>query len=139
MALDLYETDFAGWAFHNADLLRSGRLTEADLENIAEEIDSLGRSQAHELESRIVQIMEHLLKLRYTSQEILEHNRRLWRASAERQRGEINRLLKSSPSLKRRIDRELLDSCYSSAARTFAAGFEIEPPPECPFTEQDIL
>jgi len=128
VALDLYETDFAEWAFHNADLLRSGKLTEADIANIAEEIDSLGRSQAHELESRITQIMEHLLKLRFAPEEIRERKRRAWRASVERQRGEIEMLLKSSPSLKRRITADLLRNCYSHAARTFALGFEVAPP-----------
>ncbi|MBF0592949.1 MAG: DUF29 family protein, partial [Nitrospirae bacterium] len=32
----LYEVDFYQWAFHNADLLRQGRFTEIDLENIVE-------------------------------------------------------------------------------------------------------
>ncbi len=36
----LYETDFYAWA-----LLRAGRLSAADVENIAEEIDSMGRSE----------------------------------------------------------------------------------------------
>jgi hypothetical protein len=37
-SVGLYETDFALWAERNAELLRSGRVGEADLENIAEEI-----------------------------------------------------------------------------------------------------
>src|SRR5580658_1950198 len=103
MAVDLYEIDFVEWASRNAELLRSGRLAEADIENIAEEIDSLGRSQSRELESRVTQIMEHLLKLRLAPEEARHFNSRLWRASIERQRREIQRLFKASPSLRSRV------------------------------------
>ncbi|KJU85322.1 protein containing DUF29, partial [Candidatus Magnetobacterium bavaricum] len=43
-AHDLYEVDFYQWAFHNADLLRQGRFTEIDLENIVEELESMARN-----------------------------------------------------------------------------------------------
>jgi hypothetical protein len=41
----LYDTDFAEWSRHNAELLRSGRTSEADLEHIAEEIEDLGKRE----------------------------------------------------------------------------------------------
>lgn len=139
MAVDLYETDFVEWASHNAELLRSGRLAEADIENIAEEIDSLGRSQSRELESRVIQIMEHLLKLRLAPEETRHLNSRLWRAAIERQRREIQRLFKASPSLRSRVNPELLAACYADAAGIFEAGFEIHPPAHCPFSEGELL
>lgn len=135
----LYDRDFAEWAFYNADLLRSGRLSEADLENIAEEIESLGRSQSHEIKSRLTQILEHLLKLRLAPEDVRERNRRGWRASIVRQRTEIRMLVKDSPSLRRHLTQEVLEQCYSGAAETFAAGFEIEPPSRCPFSLEDVL
>jgi len=39
---DLYDQDFAEWTRQNAELLRSGRASEADLEHIAEEIEDMG-------------------------------------------------------------------------------------------------
>jgi hypothetical protein len=48
---DLYERDFFAWAGEQAALLRSGRLNDADILNIAEEIESMGRSEKRELVS----------------------------------------------------------------------------------------
>ena len=43
-----YEKDFYAWAIHNAQLLREGKLSEIDVENIAEEIESIGKSEKRE-------------------------------------------------------------------------------------------
>ena len=135
----LYDIDFAEWAFYNADLLRAGKVAEADLENIAEEIESLGRTQGRELESRIMQIIGHLLKLNLTKGIMHDLNERLWRVSAAHQRVELRKLLRGSPSLRRNLTAETLSECYADAAELFRAAFEIQPPAECPFTWDDIL
>lgn len=62
----LYETDFAEWSDRTAALIRAGKFSEVDVENVAEEIESLGKSE-HQLRHRIVQVLEDLLKLRLTS------------------------------------------------------------------------
>ena len=49
----LYERDFFAWSREQADLLRAGKLAEADIEHIAEEIDSMGRTEKRELISRL--------------------------------------------------------------------------------------
>lgn len=41
----LYETDFAACTEQQVALLRAGRLDAADISHIAEEIESLGRSE----------------------------------------------------------------------------------------------
>jgi hypothetical protein len=41
-AAELYDRDFAEWTRRNAELLRSGRAAEADLDHIAEEIEDMG-------------------------------------------------------------------------------------------------
>lgn len=46
MEENLYDTDFYGWTSQQARLLRSGQIASADIANIAEEIDTLGRSEA---------------------------------------------------------------------------------------------
>ncbi|MGO9742822.1 MAG: DUF29 family protein, partial [Roseiarcus sp.] len=40
---DAYQDDFYAWAMQQAALLRAGRFAVADIENIAEEIESMGR------------------------------------------------------------------------------------------------
>ena len=60
----LYDTDFYAWTAEQAALLRAGRLSEADVENIAEEIESMGRSERRELVSRLTVLFVHLLKWR---------------------------------------------------------------------------
>jgi hypothetical protein len=45
MSNSLYDRDFYAWANEQAALLRAGRLTEADIENIVEEIESIGRGE----------------------------------------------------------------------------------------------
>ncbi len=47
--MSLYDRDFFAWANEQAALLRAGRLAAADIDNIAEEIESMGRSEKREL------------------------------------------------------------------------------------------
>ena len=60
--MTLYDTDFYAWTQHNARLLRSGHAEEADLENVAEEIASLGRSERRALASRLAVLIGHELR-----------------------------------------------------------------------------
>src|ERR1700724_4865876 len=66
-AARLYEEDFVRWTEEQSRALREAALSQTntplDWENLAEEIESLGRSQRHELRRRIAVILEHLLKL----------------------------------------------------------------------------
>jgi hypothetical protein len=59
---DLYDRDFLAWANEQAALLRAGDFSAADIANIAEEIDSMGRSEKRELERRLTNLPLHLLK-----------------------------------------------------------------------------
>ena len=60
-----YDTDFYGWAIEQAALLRARELSAADVDNIAEEIESLGRSEKRELISRFTVLLTHLLKWKF--------------------------------------------------------------------------
>ena len=62
---DTYETDFYAWANTQAELLRSGKLGEADIEHIAEEIESMGKGELCELENRSAVLFTHLLTWRF--------------------------------------------------------------------------
>ena len=61
----LYDRDFFAWSREQADLLRAGKLAQADIEHIAEEIDSMGRAEKRMLISRLSVLLLHLLEWRY--------------------------------------------------------------------------
>jgi Domain of unknown function DUF29 len=97
----LYEEDFVRWTEQQAAALRdaAGRSTKLplDWENLAEEIDSLGRSYRRELRSRIAVIIERLIKLECSP---AVDPRRGWMETIGRERSDIELLLDDSPSLK---------------------------------------
>jgi len=101
----LYDEDFVAWSQQQADALRStargGTNQALDWENLAEEIESLGRSERRELGSRIRAIIEHLLKLEYSAAIEPRHG---WRSSVRSARVEIEDILEMSPSLKNGLD-----------------------------------
>ena len=59
-----YHTDFYGWAMEQGTFLREGRLASADIANIAEEIESMGRGERRELVDQLAVLLLHLLKWR---------------------------------------------------------------------------
>jgi hypothetical protein len=61
----LGDRDFCAWSRQQAELLRAGKLAEADTKNIAEEIDSMGRTEKRERISAASVLLLHLLKSRY--------------------------------------------------------------------------
>jgi hypothetical protein len=91
-----YEKDAALWAAEQGALLRTGRLSEVDLTNVAEEIEAMGRSERRELASRMSVLLAHLLKWKY------QPGRRSdsWRNTIREQRSMLRLLIKDSPSLK---------------------------------------
>lgn len=131
-AARLYEEDFYAWTQAQAELLRDGRLAEADILNILEEIDSLGRTQVAELRSRFKVLAHHLLK------EIYQRKRasRSWAVTILNQRQELVRHLSDNPSLKPRAS-EIFASAYSDARNLAATetGIGLETfPRDPPFT-----
>ncbi|MBV9390199.1 MAG: DUF29 domain-containing protein [Chroococcidiopsidaceae cyanobacterium CP_BM_ER_R8_30] len=61
----LYEQDFYLWLQQIAQLLKVRNFEEVDWDNLIEEIESMGRSEKRELKSRLIVLIEHLLKLMY--------------------------------------------------------------------------
>jgi len=108
--MSLYEADFYAWANQQAALLRAGDLTAADIEQIAEEIESMGRSEKRELLSRLAVLLMHLLQWQH--QPTLRGNS--WRATIKVQRRELERHLADNPSLKARLP-ELIATAYEDA------------------------
>jgi hypothetical protein len=137
MSVHEHEQDFYGWALHNAELLRQGRLGEIDSERIAEELEDMGASKERELESRLGVLLAHLLKWVYQP----ERRGNSWRATIEEQRLRVARVLRKNPSLKSKIDEAFADA-YADA-RLIAmreTGMEKKTFPEiCPFSLAQTL
>lgn len=107
----LYEQDFALWIDETVRLLKSGNFYQVDLENLIEEIETLGRSERHAIDSFLSRLLEHLLKRCYVN---LPECYRGWEIEIRNFRKEIKRRLKDSPSLKRFM-LEILSESYEDA------------------------
>jgi Domain of unknown function DUF29 len=132
-----YEEDFYAWTAEQARLLRSGELTSIDVANIAEEIESLGRSDKRAIESRLTVLLMHLLKWQIQS----KMRSQSWSGTILEQRRRIEKLLRESPSLRASVN-EALAEAYSDAreAASNDTGLpETDFPTECPFTAEQVL
>lgn len=90
-----YNTDFYAWTREQAEHLKTGQWEHLDIENLAEEIESLGRQERQELVNRFGVLLGHLLKWQYQP----NFRSRSWQATIREQRRRILRLLEGSPSL----------------------------------------
>src|SRR5258705_4186328 len=129
-----YEEDFYAWTVEQSRLLRSGELSAIDAANIAEEIESMGRSDRREIKSRLVLLIMHLLKWRHQP----AARSRSSSATIDAQRLQIEGILDESPSL-RPMAPAMMPEAYSIArARAIAeTGLADETFPQpCPFTPE---
>ena len=118
--LSLHDSDFYAWSLEQAALLRAGRVAEADLAAIAEEIESLGKTEKRELVSRLTVLLLHLLKWRHQP----AGRGNSWRLSIANARDEIADLIADNPSLKAVLD-EVMASAYRYARRKAAIETEM--------------
>ncbi|MGK7881264.1 MAG: DUF29 domain-containing protein [Crocosphaera sp.] len=95
----LYEQDYNLWLETTIKKLRLREFSEIDLDNLIEELESMGRSDKRALKSLLTRLFEHLLKIAYWESE-REYNYRGWNGEIQNFRIQIKRLLKDSPSLK---------------------------------------
>jgi len=128
----LYETDFYGWIQHQADSMRTGNFASLDLDNLIEEIESMGKSLQRALESRLEVLLIHLIKWQFQP--------RLrgpsWQFTIKEQRRRIAKLLKKNPSLSSTLD-EVLAEAYESAVPCASAETGLDEsvfPQQCPWT-----
>lgn len=121
----LYEKDFNQWIETTIKQIRCQDLNNIDWENLLEELEDLGNEQKHKLESRLLVLFEHLLKLAYWEQE-REYNQRGWRGTIIEQRKQLNKLLQKNPSLKNYF-REVFNECYQDARDITIVKTELDP------------
>jgi hypothetical protein len=99
MHKSLYDTDFYGWTNQQAELLRTGKIAQADIKNLAEEIEDMGKNLKRELENRLKILFIHLLKWQYQP----GYRGNSWRYRIEEQRAELADHLNDNPSLKHKL------------------------------------
>jgi Domain of unknown function DUF29 len=132
-----YETDVIVWANEQAALLRSGQFSAIDIENIAEEILDVGKSEQRELGSRMAVLLAHLLKWKFQP----ARRGTSWRATIRAQRDDIALALKETPSLKTSLTND--DWCRVAWRKAVAqaiteTGLD-DFPESCPWLMTDIL
>jgi hypothetical protein len=134
----LYETDYHKWAMETAAALREGRLQDVDLQATAEEIEDLGKSERHSLESAVEQLFLHLLKTKY--QPHLAGTS--WQASIKKQRLKIAKVTEENPSLEPLLtNTSFLKGAYRTAVldAVIETGLpEATFPAACPFGSDDL-
>jgi Domain of unknown function DUF29 len=99
--VSLYERDILLWSEETVQKLQARDFDSLDIENLIEEIESLGISQKKELLSRLTTLLEHLLKRLYVN---LPDDYNGWERTIRNQRRELKLLLHQVPSLKTRWD-----------------------------------
>ena len=134
---DLYERDFFAWATEQAALLRSGRLAAADVAHIAEEIESMGRSEKRELVSRLAVLLAHLLKWRFQP----DRRSRSWEVSIANTRDDLSDHLADNPSLRPSLP-DAVAGAYRRARRTASLETGLPErtfPPDCPWSFEQAM
>ena len=132
-----YEADFVAWLEDQARHARRGELDALDLENIAEELEGMARSDRREIRNRLTVLLIHLLKC------LMRPGKRSasWLGTIAEQRDGIATLLEDSPSL-RAYPAEILDRCYPLARRKAAYQMRLSErafPERCPFAIEEAL
>ena len=126
IAVSLYEQDYLLWIEDIVHKLQTRDIKGLDFDNLIEEIESLGRSQKHELENRLGELFEHILKRTYVN---MPDCYRGWVESIDKQRVSIKRLLKQAPSLKPYFS-QVFDEVYEDTLKIVCRGY-----PQCEFPD----
>ena len=131
IAVSLYEQDYLLWIEDIVHKLRNRDIEGLDIDNLIEEIEDLGRSDKRELENRLAELLEHILKRNYVH---IPDCYRGWVESIIKQRIGIRKLLKNSPSLKPYFS-QVFDEAYADALKIVRNGYpQCEFPDTCPFS-----
>lgn len=139
MQLTSYDKDIVVWAKEQAKLLRMGKFSEIDIENIAEEIEDVGKSEQRELASRMAVLIMHLLKWAYQS----ERRSKSWIHTIKIQRKSILKRIEKTPSLAPMLDEsewieDIWGDAVIAASKETGIGSDFFPS-ECPWPLAEVL
>jgi hypothetical protein len=132
-----YDTDVYAWSLETAAALRQRRLDGIDFDSVAEEILDVGKHERRMLESALVLVLLHRLKIKYQPQK----STRSWRLSVLEHRARALLVLRRNPSLQPLVP-EVLGDAYE-LARVRAArqtGLPLKVFPKiCEWTPDEVL
>ncbi len=133
----LYEHDYYTWTEDQAQALRERQVSGLDWENLAEEVEDLGKAERHRLESHLESLLMHLLKWAYQP----PRRSHSWSKSIREHRFRIHRVLRDNPGLKGKLP-EIFADAYEGAR--FSAenetGLDLSAFAEsCPWSVDDVL
>jgi len=132
----LYDTDYQCWLNQTVAQLKAHDFSSVDLENLIEEIESLGKSDKRSISSYLMRLCEHLIKVKYWESE-REACLRGWKLEIRNFRLQIQAILKDSPSLRNYL-RENFVVEYQNGRKLFLDSSELDPAP-IPDTPDFIL
>ncbi len=135
--LATYDSDFYLWSAGQSALIREGKFDQLDIENVAEEIESLGRSDRKSLMSQLQRLIAHLLKWQFQP----TRRSKSWRLSIFSAREEIGVLIEDSPSLSETLASGVEKAHLAAKKRAaLETGLPAEAfPGECPYSLNQIL
>jgi len=132
MTTSLYEQDILLWVEDTVNKLKNHDFTNLDIDNLIEEIESLGISQKKELISRLMVLLEHLLKRLYVD---LPYDYNGWERTIRNQRSEIDLLISQVPSLKSRWDTSFDDAWKRALAKVKKEYRQVSLPDSWPYSQ----
>jgi hypothetical protein len=132
---DLYVDDILAWSEQQAESLRRRAANSLDWENLAEEIEDVGRSQLRAVESHLIQALLHDMKvLAWPESRDIPH----WRAEARGQRDDARAAF--TPSMAQKID---VAALYQRALRRLPEASDGVPalpvPTDCTLSLERLL
>jgi hypothetical protein len=139
-SMSLYDADYQLWLDQTVAQLKAHNFSDLDLENLIEEIESLGRSDKRAISSYLMRLCEHFLKLQYWESE-REMCFRGWDLEITNFRLQIQAILEDSPSLKNYLNDNFV-SAYGNARKLFLKASKLdsqEIPQEPEFTLEQAL
>lgn len=139
MTLELYESDYYAWTLDQARRLRGlADDNRIDALNLAEEIEDLGKSELHAVESYVERVLEHLLKIEFSG---LRDPVRHWKKEITAFRNRLQDRL--TGSLKNRIadtlPRRYWYACQEASKTIEDPRFETRIPVDCPYSLEQVL
>lgn len=133
---ELYETDDSLWLEETIELLKQRQFNQLDLENLIEELTSLGKRDLAKAKSLLRQIIIHLLLLQYWQVEY-ERNYRHWIGEVKTFRYDLNNHL--TTNLRNKLEDDL-ENIYQSAVDFVKGKTDLTVFPEkCPYTLDQLL
>ena len=107
----LYDRDILLWVEDTVAKLKARDFENLDLENLIDEVDTLGKSQRNAMRSLLRRLIEHLLKRCYVP---LPECYVGWQREIRAFRNDIKDILEDAPSLKNQIT-EILPKVFDNA------------------------